>query len=88
MDVSDILIAWRMESMQMDQEQKKKLLTALAIVISLPVLIVGVWAVLITILVSKGSMLGMILIIAGGLIGYATSLIIATLSADMVNRFL
>ena len=57
--------------MQMDQEQKKKLLTALAIVISLPVLIVGVWAVLITILVSKGSMLGMILIIAGGLIGYA-----------------
>ena len=73
MDVSDILIAWRMESMQMDQEQKKKLLIALAIVISLPVLIVGVWAVLITILVSKGSMLGMILIIAGGLIGYATS---------------
>lgn len=74
--------------MQMDQEQKKKLLTALAIVISLPVLIVGVWAVLITILVSKGSMIGMILIIAGGLIGYATSLIIAKLSADMVHRFL
>lgn len=74
--------------MQMDQEQKKKLLTAFAIVISLPVLIVGVWAVLITILVSKGSMLGMILIIAGGLIGYATSLIIAKLSADMVHRFL
>ena len=49
--------------MQMDQEQKKKLLTALALIISLPVLVVGVWAAVITILVSKGSMLGMILII-------------------------
>lgn len=74
--------------MQMDQEQKKKLLTALAIIISLPVLVVGIWAALITILVSKGSMLGMILIIAGAFIGYAASLIVAKLAADVVHKFL
>ena len=74
--------------MQMDQEQKKKLLTALAIIISLPVLVVGIWAALITILVSKGSMLGMILIIVGACIGYAASLIVAKLAADVVHKFL
>ena len=35
--------------MQMDQEQKKKLLIVLAAIISLPVLVVGVWTALITI---------------------------------------
>jgi len=74
--------------MQMDQEQKKKLLTALALIISLPVLAVGVWAALITILVSKGSMLGMILIIAGAVIGYVASLIVAKIAADVVHKFL
>lgn len=74
--------------MQMDQEQKKKLLTALAVIISLPVLVVGIWATIITILVSKGSMLGMILIIAGAFIGYAASLIVAKLAADVVHKFL
>lgn len=74
--------------MQMDQEQKKKLLTALAIIISLPVLVVGVWAALITILVSKGSMLGMILIIVGALMGYFASLIVAKIAADVVHKFL
>lgn len=72
----------------MDQEQKKKLLTALAIIISLPVLVVGIWTTLITILVSKGSMLGMILIIAGAFIGYAASLVVAKLAADVVHKFL
>lgn len=76
------------KNMQMDQEQKKKLLTALAIIISLPVLVVGIWAALITILVSKGSMLGMILIIVGACIGYAASLIVAKLAADVVHKFL
>ncbi len=76
------------KNMQMDQEQKKKLLTALAIIISLPVLVVGIWATLITILVSKGSMLGMILIIAGAFIGYAASLVVAKLAADVVHKFL
>ncbi len=74
--------------MQIDQEQKKKLLTALAIIISLPVLAVGIWTALITILVSKGSMLGMILIIGGSLVGYAASLIVAKLVADVVHKFL
>lgn len=74
--------------MQMDQEQKKKLLTALAIVISLPVLIVGIWTALISILVAKGSMTGIILIIAGACIGYIASLIIAKLAADVVHKFL
>ena len=74
--------------MQMDQEQKKKLLTALAIIISLPVLVVGIWAALITILVSKGSMLGMILIIVGACIGYVASLVVAKLAADVVHKFL
>lgn len=74
--------------MQMDQEQKKKLLTALALIISLPVLAVGVWAAFITILVSKGSMLGMILIIVGAVIGYAASLIVAKIAADVVHKFL
>ena len=72
----------------MDQEQKKKLLTALAIIISLPVLVVGIWAALITILVSKGSMLGMILIIVGACIGYVASLVVAKLAADVVHKFL
>ncbi|KAI4444985.1 Methyl-accepting chemotaxis protein 4 [Eubacterium plexicaudatum ASF492] len=76
------------KNMQMDQEQKKKLLTALAIIISLPVLVVGIWTTLITILVSKGSMLGMILIIAGAFIGYAASLVVAKLAADVVHKFL
>lgn len=76
------------KNMQMDQEQKKKLLTALAIIISLPVLVVGIWATLITILVSKGSMLGMILIIAGAFIGYAASLVVAKLATDVVHKFL
>lgn len=74
--------------MQMGQEQKKKLLTALAIVISLPVLAVGIWAALVTILVLKSSMLGILLIIVGALIGYAASLIVAKLAADMVHNFL
>lgn len=76
------------KNMQMDQEQKKKLLTALAIIISLPVLVVGIWAALITILVSKGSMLGMILIIVGACIGYVASLVVAKLAADVVHKFL
>ena len=74
--------------MQMDQEQKKKLLTALALIISLPVLAVGVWAALITILVSKSGMLSIILICVGAFIGYATSLIVAKLAADVVYKFL
>ena len=74
--------------MQMDQKKKKKLLTALAIIISLPVLVVGIWAALITILVSKGSMLGMILIIVGACIGYVASLVVAKLAADVVHKFL
>ena len=74
--------------MQMDQEQKKKLLTALAVIISLPVLAVGVWAALITILVSKSSMLGIILICVGAFIGYAASLIVAKIAADVVHKFL
>ena len=74
--------------MQMGQEQKKKLLTALAIVISLPVLAVGIWAALVTILVLKSSMFGIILIIIGALIGYAASLIVAKLAADVVHKFL
>ncbi|MDE7310784.1 MAG: chemotaxis protein [Eubacterium sp.] len=74
--------------MQMGQEQKKKLLTALAVVISLPVLAVGIWAALITILVLKSSMFGILLIIVGALIGYATSLIVAKLAADVVHKFL
>ena len=72
----------------MDQEQKKKLLTALALIISLPVLAVGVWAALITILVSKSGMLSIILICVGAFIGYATSLIVAKLAADVVYKFL
>ncbi len=76
------------KNMQMDQEQKKKLLTALAIIISLPVLVVGIWAALITILVSKGSMLGIILIIVGACIGYVASLVVAKLAADVVHKFL
>lgn len=74
--------------MQMDQEQKKKLLTALALIISLPVLAVGVWAALITILVSKSGMLSIILTCVGAFIGYATSLIVAKLAADVVYKFL
>lgn len=74
--------------MQMDQEQKKRLLTALAIVISLPVLAVGIWAALVTILVLKSSMFGIILIIVGALIGYAASLVVAKLAADVVHKFL
>ena len=74
--------------MQMGQEQKKKLLTVLAIVISLPVLAVGIWAALVTILVLKSSMFGIILIIIGALIGYAASLIVAKLAADVVHKFL
>lgn len=72
----------------MDQEQKKKLLTALALIISLPVLAVGVWAALITILVSKSGMLSIILTCVGAFIGYATSLIVAKLAADVVYKFL
>ena len=74
--------------MQMDQEQKKKLLTALALIISLPVLALGVWAALITILVSKSGMLSIILTCVGAFIGYATSLIVAKLAADVVYKFL
>lgn len=74
--------------MQMDQEQKKKLLIAMATVISLPVLIVGIWSALITLLVSHGSMLGLILIIAGSVIGYGASLVIAKLVSNVIHKFL
>ncbi len=73
--------------MQMDQERKKQLLTALAIVISVPVLVVGIWSAVITLFVSHGSILGLALIIAGSLVGYLASLIVAKLAADAVQHF-
>lgn len=74
--------------MQMDQEQKKKLLIALAAVISLPVLIVGIWAALITLFVSHGTLFGLILIIIGAVIGYAAALIVASIVTNIVHKFL
>ena len=73
--------------MQMDRDRKKQLLTALAIVISVPVLVVGIWSAIITFFVSKGSILGLILIIVGALVGYFTSLIVAKLAADAIQHF-
>lgn len=74
--------------MQMDQERKKRILTVLAVILSLPVLSVGIWATLITLLISKGSSLGILLIIVGALIGYASSLIVAKIVTDMLHKFL
>lgn len=74
--------------MQMDQERKKRILTVLAVILSLPVLAVGIWATLITLLISKGSSLGILLIIVGALIGYASSLIVAKIVTDMLHKFL
>lgn len=71
----------------MDQERKKQLLTALAIVISVPVLLVGIWSAVITLFVSKGSILGLTLIIVGAVIGYFASLIVAKLAADAIQHF-
>ncbi len=71
----------------MDHEQRNKLIRALCIITSAPVLIVGIWSALITLLVSHGSMTGLILIIAGAVVGYAASLIIAKLAADAVHKF-
>lgn len=73
--------------MQMDQDRKKQLLKAIAIVISAPVFVVGIWSAVITLFVSHGSVIGLALIIAGAVIGYFTSLIIAKLAADAVQRF-
>ena len=74
--------------MQMNQEQKKKLLIALATVISLPVLVVGIWAALITFFVSRGTLLGLVLIIVGTVIGYASALVVANIVANIVHKFL
>ena len=74
--------------MQMDQEQKKKLLIVLAAIISLPVLVVGVWTALITIFVSRGTMFGLILIISGAAIGFVAALVVAGLAANALNKFL
>lgn len=74
--------------MQMDHERKKQLLVILATVLSLPVLVVGIWAALITLFVSKGRMLGLILIIVGAVIGYAASLIVAKIVANVIQSFL
>ncbi len=74
--------------MQMNQEQKKKLLIALATVISLPVLVVGIWAALITFFVSRGTLLGLVLIIVGAVIGYASALVVANIVANIVHKFL
>ena len=64
-------------TMHVDQEQKKKLLTVLAVILSLPVLAVAIWTILITILVSHAGMMVLILIISGCAVGYAASLIVA-----------
>ena len=74
--------------MQMDQEQKKKLLIVLAAIISLPVLVVGVWTALITIFESRGTMFGLILIISGAAIGFVAALVVAGLAANALNKFL
>ncbi len=74
--------------MQVDYEQKKKLLTVLAAILSLPVLAVALWTILITILVSHANMLSLILIISGCVIGYAASLIVAKVITDMFHKFL
>lgn len=71
----------------MDQERKKQLLTALAIVISVPVLVVGIWSAVITLFVSKGSILGLTLIIVGAVVGYFASLIVAKLAANAIQHF-
>ncbi len=74
--------------MHVDQEQKKKLLTVLAVILSLPVLAVAIWTILITILVSHAGMMVLILIISGCAVGYAASLIVAKIISDMFHRFL
>lgn len=74
--------------MQVDREQKKKLLTVMAVILSLPVLAVAVWSILIAILVSHVNMLSLILIIGGCVIGYAASLILAKIITDMFQKFL
>ena len=74
--------------MQMDQEQKKKLLIVLAAIISLPVLVVGVWTALITIFVSRGTMFGLILIISGAAIGIVAAVVVSGLAANALNKVL
>ena len=71
----------------MEQDQKKQLLKGLVILISAPVFVVGIWNVIITQFVSKGSMLGLILIITGSVVGYLASLVVAKLTADTIQKF-
>ncbi len=72
---------------QLDGEQKKKLLRLTCILISTPILTLGVWATIIELFVSHGSMLGMILIIVGALVIYGGSLAIAKFVTDSIQHF-
>lgn len=74
--------------MQMDQEQKKKLLIFMATVLSLPVLAVGIWVALISFFVSHVSLAGLILVIAGAAVGYIVSLILAKVITNVLHKFL
>lgn len=74
--------------MQMDQEQKKKLLIFMATVLSLPVLAVGIWVALISFFVSHVSLTDLILVIAGAAVGYIASLILARVITNVLHKFL
>lgn len=71
----------------MEHERKKQLIKILGTIISAPVFCVGIWSAVIALFVSHGSMLGLILIIAGSCVGYIASLIIAKIASDTVQRF-
>lgn len=71
----------------MDQDRKKQLLRGLVVLISAPVLTVGIWNAVITLFISRGSMLGLILVIAGSVVGYIASLVAAKLTADTLHNF-
>ena len=74
--------------MHVDEEQRKKLLTVMSVILSLPVLAVAIWTILITILVSHADMMTLILLISGCVLGYAASLVVAKIITDMVHKFL
>lgn len=71
---------------QVHSERRKKILTILSMILSLPVLAVSVWVVIIT-LIGPHSTLGLILVIIGGFIGYVASWIIAITATNMMQSF-
>ena len=70
-----------------NEVKKQAILKIMCMMIGLPVIVVGLWAVIITLVVSKGSFIGAVLIIAGAIICMVAAIVIAFKFTNLVHAF-